>query len=96
MRTLGLCLDHFGGLAVTYNNFAIPIYSSSLHCFANRTEIQFTMKISSVLVTLFALATSGLAQKTCTPSFDYCSDVLIKDKGNGLNARLVCYNELIN
>ncbi|KAJ5852746.1 uncharacterized protein N7529_012131 [Penicillium soppii] len=39
------------------------------------------MKFSSVLVTLFALATSGLAQKTCTPSFDYCSDVLIKDKG---------------
>jgi hypothetical protein len=39
------------------------------------------MKFSSVFFAVFALATTGLAQKTCTPSFDYCSDVLIKDKG---------------
>ncbi|CAG7924798.1 unnamed protein product [Penicillium olsonii] len=39
------------------------------------------MKLSSVLVTLTALVTTGIADKTCTPSFDYCSDVLIKDKG---------------
>lgn len=40
------------------------------------------MKLSSIFLTVFALATTGLAAKTCTPSFDYCSDVLIKDKGN--------------
>ncbi|CAI7578464.1 hypothetical protein N7533_000389 [Penicillium manginii] len=39
------------------------------------------MKFSSVLLTVFALAASGLADKTCTPSFDYCSDVLIKSHG---------------
>ncbi|KAF7518271.1 hypothetical protein PCG10_000509 [Penicillium crustosum] len=39
------------------------------------------MKLSSIFLTVFALATTGLAAKTCTPSFDYCSDVLIKDKG---------------
>lgn len=40
------------------------------------------MKLSSIILSIFALATTGLAAKTCTPSFDYCSDVLIKDKGN--------------
>ncbi|EPS26338.1 hypothetical protein POX_g09354 [Penicillium oxalicum] len=39
------------------------------------------MKASSVLLTLFTLASTGLADKTCTPSFDYCSDVLIGSKG---------------
>lgn len=39
------------------------------------------MKFSSVALALFALVSTGLADKTCTPSFDYCSDVLIKDKG---------------
>lgn len=39
------------------------------------------MKLSSIILSIFALATTGLAAKTCTPSFDYCSDVLIKDKG---------------
>ncbi|KAJ5151576.1 hypothetical protein N7492_009871 [Penicillium capsulatum] len=39
------------------------------------------MKFSSVLLTVFALVSSGLADKTCTPSFDYCSDELIKSKG---------------
>ncbi|KAJ5467896.1 hypothetical protein N7475_005648 [Penicillium sp. IBT 31633x] len=39
------------------------------------------MKISSIVFTISALATVGMAAKTCTPSFDYCSDVLIKDKG---------------
>ncbi|CAI7668919.1 unnamed protein product [Penicillium palitans] len=39
------------------------------------------MKLSSIFLTVFALATTSLAAKTCTPSFDYCSDVLIKDKG---------------
>ncbi|KAJ5943747.1 hypothetical protein N7516_003915 [Penicillium verrucosum] len=39
------------------------------------------MKLSSIFLTVFALATTGLAGKTCTPSFDYCSDALIKDKG---------------
>ncbi|KAJ5550294.1 hypothetical protein N7535_001764 [Penicillium sp. DV-2018c] len=39
------------------------------------------MKPCSIILTFCALATTGLAAKTCTPSFDYCSDVLIKDKG---------------
>lgn len=39
------------------------------------------MKFSAIVLAVFALATAGLADKTCTPSFDYCSDVLIKDKG---------------
>ncbi|KAJ5330197.1 hypothetical protein N7452_010587 [Penicillium brevicompactum] len=39
------------------------------------------MKFSSVILAITALATTGMAAKTCTPSFDYCSDVLIKDKG---------------
>jgi hypothetical protein len=42
------------------------------------------MKFSSVLLAVFALVSSGLADKTCTPSFDYCSDVLIKSKGKSL------------
>ncbi|CAI7616766.1 unnamed protein product [Penicillium glandicola] len=39
------------------------------------------MKLSSIILPAFVLATAGLAAKTCTPSFDYCSDVLINDKG---------------
>lgn len=39
------------------------------------------MRFSSILLTLVALVSSGLADKSCTPSFDYCSDVLIKSKG---------------
>jgi hypothetical protein len=42
------------------------------------------MKFSSVLLAVFALVSSGLADKTCTPSFDYCSDALIKSKGKSL------------
>ncbi|KAJ5633438.1 hypothetical protein N7490_009777 [Penicillium lividum] len=39
------------------------------------------MKFSSVILAVFALVSTGLADKSCTPSFDYCADVLIKDKG---------------
>ena len=39
------------------------------------------MKFSSVILAVFALVSTGLADKTCTPSFDYCSDALIKSKG---------------
>ena len=39
------------------------------------------MKFSSVILAVFALVSTGLADKTCTPSFDYCSDLLIKSKG---------------
>ncbi|KAJ5833954.1 hypothetical protein N7474_002265, partial [Penicillium riverlandense] len=39
------------------------------------------MKLSSVLLALFTLASTGLAKTTCTPSFDYCADVLTKSKG---------------
>ncbi|KAJ5281983.1 hypothetical protein N7478_007355 [Penicillium angulare] len=39
------------------------------------------MKFSAVVLAVFTLVSTGLADKTCTPSFDYCSDVLIKDKG---------------
>lgn len=39
------------------------------------------MKFSSVILAVFALVSTGLADKSCVPSFDYCSDVLIKDKG---------------
>ncbi|EKV06668.1 hypothetical protein PDIG_68640 [Penicillium digitatum PHI26] len=40
------------------------------------------MKLSAMIFTVFALASTGIAAKTCTPSFDYCSDVLLQDKGN--------------
>ncbi|GFN19011.1 uncharacterized protein AtWU_08814 [Aspergillus tubingensis] len=41
------------------------------------------MKPPTILATLFTLTLTGLsvADKTCTPSFDYCSDVLLNDKG---------------
>ncbi|KAJ5667686.1 uncharacterized protein N7477_006256 [Penicillium maclennaniae] len=39
------------------------------------------MKFSSVILTVFALVSTGLADKSCTPSFDYCSDILIQSKG---------------
>ncbi|KAJ5469248.1 hypothetical protein N7539_008866 [Penicillium diatomitis] len=39
------------------------------------------MRASSVLITLFGLVATGLAEKSCTPSFDYCSDYLIQSKG---------------
>jgi hypothetical protein len=39
------------------------------------------MKPSTLLLTIFAFAASGLADKTCTPSFDYCASDLTKDKG---------------
>ncbi|KAJ5384146.1 hypothetical protein N7517_002057 [Penicillium concentricum] len=48
------------------------------------------MKVSSIILTIFTLATTGLATKTCTPSFDYCSDVLIKDKGNMFSVKNSC------
>ncbi|KAL2866634.1 uncharacterized protein BJX67DRAFT_381857 [Aspergillus lucknowensis] len=38
------------------------------------------MKLATFL-TLSILACTGLAGKTCTPSFDYCADELIKSKG---------------
>ncbi|KAL5356683.1 hypothetical protein BJX96DRAFT_124817 [Aspergillus floccosus] len=39
------------------------------------------MKLSTLLLAVFAFATSGMAEKTCTPSFDYCASDLTKDKG---------------
>ena len=39
------------------------------------------MQFSPVLLAVFALVSTGVAKKTCTPSFDYCSDALIKSKG---------------
>ncbi|KAJ5691785.1 hypothetical protein N7462_001208 [Penicillium macrosclerotiorum] len=39
------------------------------------------MRLSSIALAIFALFSTGLADKTCTPSFDYCSDILIKSKG---------------
>lgn len=38
-----------------------------------------TMK--PIFLTLLALTTAVVADKTCTPSFDYCANTLIKDKG---------------
>ncbi|KAF7591323.1 hypothetical protein BBP40_001699 [Aspergillus hancockii] len=39
------------------------------------------MKPSSVLFALFSLIAVTVADKTCTPSFDYCADELISKKG---------------
>ncbi|KAB8276606.1 hypothetical protein BDV30DRAFT_235678 [Aspergillus minisclerotigenes] len=39
------------------------------------------MKPSSVFFALFSLITVAVADKVCTPSFDYCSDELISKKG---------------
>lgn len=39
------------------------------------------MKPSSLVLAIFALASTGLAKKTCTPSFDYCASNLIQSKG---------------
>lgn len=49
---------------------------------------QSKMRFSTVILAVFTLATSGLAETTCTPSFDYCSDVLIKDKGESRQVSL--------
>ncbi|KGO74112.1 hypothetical protein PITC_097980 [Penicillium italicum] len=48
------------------------------------------MKLSFIILAVSTLATTGLAAKACTPSFDYCSDVLIKDKGNLLTVKHRC------
>ncbi|PYH95960.1 hypothetical protein BO71DRAFT_397578 [Aspergillus ellipticus CBS 707.79] len=39
------------------------------------------MKPTSLFCVLLGLALTGLADKTCTPSFDYCSDQLLSTKG---------------
>ncbi|CRG87877.1 hypothetical protein PISL3812_04898 [Talaromyces islandicus] len=39
------------------------------------------MRSSFIVFTLVALTCSGLADKTCTPSFDYCAEALIESKG---------------
>ncbi|KAL4930755.1 uncharacterized protein BDV17DRAFT_258517 [Aspergillus undulatus] len=39
------------------------------------------MKPTTTLLTLSLLLGTALADKTCTPSFDYCADELIKNKG---------------
>ncbi|GAB1194138.1 hypothetical protein BDV32DRAFT_142959 [Aspergillus pseudonomiae] len=39
------------------------------------------MKPSSVIFALFSLVTVAVADKVCTPSFDYCSAELISKKG---------------
>ncbi|KAL3488740.1 hypothetical protein BJX62DRAFT_239713 [Aspergillus germanicus] len=39
------------------------------------------MKPTTLLLSLSLLACTGLADKTCTPSFDYCASELIKSKG---------------
>ncbi|RAK97087.1 uncharacterized protein BO80DRAFT_364645 [Aspergillus ibericus CBS 121593] len=39
------------------------------------------MKPTTILTTLLTLTITTLADKTCTPSFDYCSDVLLDSKG---------------
>ncbi|KAL2814703.1 hypothetical protein BDW59DRAFT_177885 [Aspergillus cavernicola] len=36
---------------------------------------------SPTILALSILACTGLSQKICTPSFDYCADELIKSKG---------------
>ncbi|KAL4937942.1 hypothetical protein BDV06DRAFT_226470 [Aspergillus oleicola] len=36
---------------------------------------------STLLTLLLGTITTTLADKTCTPSFDYCADELIKNKG---------------
>ena len=38
-----------------------------------------------ILLTLLALTTAVLADKTCTPSFDYCAKTLIDSKGSFLS-----------
>lgn len=39
------------------------------------------MKPSSIFFALLSLITVAVADKVCTPSFDYCSDELISKKG---------------
>lgn len=36
---------------------------------------------TAVLLTLSLIAGTAFADKTCTPSFDYCADELINSKG---------------
>ncbi|KAE8356253.1 hypothetical protein BDV28DRAFT_127651 [Aspergillus coremiiformis] len=39
------------------------------------------MKSSSVLFALFSVITVTVANKVCTPSFDYCASELLSSKG---------------
>ncbi|KAL4808419.1 hypothetical protein BDV18DRAFT_134940 [Aspergillus unguis] len=39
------------------------------------------MRLATVLTLSFSLFTSAVFAGECTPSFDYCADELIKDKG---------------
>lgn len=65
---------------VIYCSIASPFctFQFIFLCFLFR---HLKMKLSSVLLALLTLASTGLAKTTCTPSFDYCADVLTKSKG---------------
>ena len=86
----------FHGSSISRDDLAIivPIFSIFLCTFIVSVYLEYficlTMKLSSIFLTVSALATAGLAEKTCTPSFDYCSDVLIKDKGKLFTVRYRC------
>lgn len=52
---------------------SLPVYKNTF----------IAMKPPTILATIITLTLTGLsvADKTCTPSFDYCSDVLLNSKG---------------
>ncbi|KAE8149930.1 hypothetical protein BDV25DRAFT_140312 [Aspergillus avenaceus] len=39
------------------------------------------MKPTTLLLGLFSIISLAVADKTCTPSFDYCAEDLVKSKG---------------
>lgn len=54
----------------------LPVYLSSFPIDKRKTT-----KMKPILLTLLALTATVLADKTCTPSFDYCAKTLIDSKG---------------
>lgn len=69
-----------------YIELSSPSLPGILHAFLLFSHLKpsgskLKMRFSSVVLAVFALVSTGLADKTCTPSFDYCSDILIQSKG---------------
>lgn len=60
-------------LSLFYHSDFTSAYSTYTNTSVN------TMKL--ILPALLTLAATGLAEKTCTPSFDYCAKSLIDSKG---------------
>ena len=69
--------EEFSILYLQLSLFYHSDFTSAYSTYTN-TSVN-TMKL--ILPALLTLAATGLAEKTCTPSFDYCAKSLIDSKG---------------